>query len=129
MRIKTTLQLIIITSSLFLVNTAITSADDDMIVNISPIIIVDSTQSKNNGEKLLLQQSTNTKPVQSSTKSLENQNRLQQDQHNPYSLALGANIQLNNTLNIGAACGIPLMNSEPVQIDDLSIEAMVTMQF
>jgi hypothetical protein len=124
---KTTLQLLILISSLFIINTAVTSADDDIVINLSPIIIVDSAQSQNGEKKLLMQHQSNLKSLQPIPKDLNSQNSLHQLDN--YSLTLGANLNINDNFNIGAACGMPLINSEPIQMEDLSIEAMVTMQF
>lgn len=46
-----------------------------------------------------------------------------------FSLALGARFQLSDWLGFGAACTMPLAEQEAVRVDDLAIEAMVTMQF
>ncbi len=45
------------------------------------------------------------------------------------SLALGAQFQISDWLGIGAACTMPFTEEDTVGTEDLSIEAMVTMQF
>jgi hypothetical protein len=46
-----------------------------------------------------------------------------------YSLTLGARFRISDWLDIGAACALPLTEEEPLDAEDLTIEAMVTMQF
>lgn len=46
-----------------------------------------------------------------------------------YFLALGAHFRISDWLDIGAACTMPFAEEENVRTEDLSIEAMVTMQF
>ncbi len=45
------------------------------------------------------------------------------------SLALGARFQISDWFGIGAACTLPLVEEDPGGAEDLTIEAMVTMQF
>jgi hypothetical protein len=46
-----------------------------------------------------------------------------------YFLALGAHFRISDWLDIGAACTMPFTEEENVRTEDLSIKAMVTMQF
>ena len=50
-------------------------------------------------------------------------------EHDLFSLALGARFQISEWIGIGAAWSMPLKEEETVSTEDLTIEAMVTMQF
>lgn len=126
MRMKTVLTFIAITC-IFILPVSAVHAEQDTTLSFSPIIIVDTPGSKVGASPLLMK--PNSQENHLSAKDLEHQNKLSMDDLDKYSLALGATFHINDFLNIGAACGMPLTNEEPIQVEDLSIEAMVTMQF
>lgn len=46
-----------------------------------------------------------------------------------FSLGLGAHFKISEWLDIGAACSLPLPEEEAIGTEDMSVEAMLTMQF
>lgn len=126
MRFKRKIQFILILMTLSLWPTFL-HAEQETTLSFSPIIILDTTQAKG-GEKVLLMQNY-IAPSSFTAGNSIHQNKINLNDLDAYSLALGATFHITDFLNIGAACGVPLTNEEPLQMDDLSIEAMVTMQF
>ncbi len=129
MRFKIATLLIITAFSFIALCPVMTLADQDIPISYSPIIIVDSTQTKNDSTRLLLQKYASNESLDVAAHGSSHQAQLGKDDLAKYSLALGATVHINDKLNIGAACGMPLTNDQPLQIEDLTIEAMLTMQF
>ena len=46
-----------------------------------------------------------------------------------FSLGLGAHFKISEWLDVGAACSLPFIEEEAIDRKDMSVEAMVTMQF
>jgi hypothetical protein len=127
MQIKITLQIITGALCLFIFSTAPAHAEQDSApLRFSPIIIVDAAPGQGSNKILIMQ----PYPLRNDSLNYHhNPNELRIVDLNKYSLALGATAHINKQLNIGATCGVPLTNEETVQVEDISIEAMVTMQF
>ncbi|MDA3833558.1 MAG: hypothetical protein PF495_09190 [Spirochaetales bacterium] len=129
MQTKVTSQFITALSCLFLLSTGTVYAEQENApLCFSPIIIVDTTPVVGSDKTLLMQ--PYAKPLKDiSTPYLHNPNELGIGDLDDYSLALGATLYITDRFNVGAACGVPLNNEETIQVEDISIEAMVTMQF
>ncbi len=95
----------------------------------SPIIIVDTIHGQGGSKALILQPQAQNESRGDSANYGPKPNELSIGDLDEYSLALGAKLHINDRFNIGAACGLPLKNEETLQMDDITIEAMVTMQF
>ncbi len=131
MQIKVISQLIILVFCVFVLPLIPAKAEqNDTPLCFSPIIIVDASPDQGNTKTLLIQPYTEALLItEESPLNHYNQTKLRIDDLDEYSLALGATFHINDQFNIGAACGVPLTNEETIQVEDISIEAMVTMQF
>ena len=129
MKIKYITSIVVVFFALGLLQVPVLHAGQDSDLSFSPIIIVDSPQSKGGGKSLILQPRQALNADDLTTQDIGHHNTIQKGDFDEYAVALGATFHINDFLNVGAACGLPLNNEEPVQVDDVSIEAMITMQF
>lgn len=130
MRTNHILPLIAAVICLCILNANLAQAEQDSSpLCFSPIIIVDTTHGQEGSKTLLLQPQAKNDSRPDSANYGPKPNEISIGDLDEYALALGAKIHINDRLNIGAACGLPLKNEEMIKMDDITIEAMVTMQF
>ena len=126
---KKYLQIIFLTFILLSGGATTSYADQETTLRFSPIIIVDSNQTQHASETGMTANNIHNNKIQFPTAHHTTRKKLSIGDLDDYSLSLGATLHINDNLDIGAACGLPFVNEEPVQVEDLSIAAMVTMQF
>lgn len=130
MKFKNIIQLILITFSLCILSASGLHAGQDTALSFTPIIVLDSQKTQNGEKPLLIQRQSPDNASHFATQNpIHHNNKLQLGDLKKKALALGATFHINDFLNVGAACAVPLTNEEPIQVEDLSIEAMITMQF
>ncbi len=129
MKFKNIIQLSLTTFFVCLLSAPVLHAGQDTALSFTPIIVLDSPKTQNGEKPLLIQRQSADNTRHFAAQDLIHHNKIQLGDLEKKALALGATFHINDFLNVGAACGVPLTNDEPIQVEDLSIEAMLTMQF
>ncbi|MEN8256561.1 MAG: hypothetical protein ABFS09_01725 [Thermodesulfobacteriota bacterium] len=107
----------------------VTADDSSLLSKISPLIAINNNASVLELHPSLINKGEAFSPILSQVRNYPPSVKNSMSDQDLFSMALGARFQISEWLGVGAACTVPFTLEETAGKEDLSIEAMVTMQF